>query len=140
MQTKFLAITGAAGSIFAYLLGGLDVPMQALLIFMAIDYLMGMICAAFFKKSTKTENGGLSSAVGFKGLAKKCGVIALVAVANWADIVTGTEFIRSGVCVAFIANEALSIIENAGLMGIPIPEPLRNAVEVLKKSSGKNGE
>ena len=142
MNVKFLTITGAAGAAishaFSYVFGGFDVPMQGLLVFMVIDYLMGMACAAFFKKSTKTESGGLSSAAGFKGLAKKCGIIGLVAVATWADIITGTNFIRNGVCIAFIANEALSIIENAGQMGIKIPAPLKNAVDILK-SKGEKG-
>lgn len=137
MQNKYYVITGTAGAFFSYIFGGFDIPMQGLLIFMIIDYLMGFACAAFYRKSTKTESGGLSSAAGFKGLVKKCVIIGLVAIATWADIIAETNFIRNAVCIAFIANEALSIIENAGQMGVPIPSALKKAVDVLKSKGEK---
>ncbi len=133
-----LVATGTAGAVVSYLFGEIDIPMQALVLFVVVDYLMGIACAAIFKKSAKTENGGLSSAVGFKGIFKKCCILAFVLVAHWVDAVTGTEYIRNGVCIALIANEAISILENAGLMGAPIPPILSNAIDLLKKKDIKH--
>ena len=107
--------------------------MTTLVIFMAIDWLSGMICAGVFKASRKTESGGLSSKVGFIGLAKKCMMMLFVLVGARLDVVFGMTYIRDSVCIAFVANELLSIVENAGYMGLPVPEAIKNAVDVLKK-------
>ena len=104
-----------------------------LCVFMVIDYISGVIVAVVFKNSTKTESGKLNSRVSFNGLCKKLFVIVLVGVANFLDIALGTNFIRGGVVVAFISNETISIIENAGLMGIPIPAALRKAIDIMQE-------
>lgn len=128
------AVLGAIGTFIAGLLGGWDTSITVLLSCMAVDYIMG-VAIAVTHKSLKTPTGGLSSAVGFKGLVKKGTIVLLVFVATQLDAVLGTSYIRDAVCIAFISNELISIIENAGLLGVPIPPVLKNAIEVLQKKT-----
>lgn len=100
-----------------------------------IDYVTGLLVAGVFHNSGKTENGALESRAGWKGLCRKCITLLMVLVATRLDLVTGTNFIRDAVVIAFIANETISIVENAGLMGINIPPAITSAIEVLKKKS-----
>lgn len=132
MREMFYTIMLTIGSAFSYFIGGVDTMFVVLCVFLAIDYISGIIVACVFKKSTKTESGKLNSMVSFKGLCKKIFVVILVGVAHLLDVVLGTNFIRGGVVVAFISNETISIIENAGLMGIPIPAPLQKAIDILQ--------
>lgn len=128
-----LASVGAIGSgIVAALFGGWSQPMAVLLIMIGLDYLSGVIVALVFRKSPHTENGGLSSSVGLKGLLRKFILIVIVAAAYQLDKLIGTSYIRDAVTIAFITNEALSLVENAGLMGVPIPNILLRGIEVLK--------
>ena len=124
-----------AGSVIANLLGGWDTALQTILIFMAIDYVTGLVVAGVFKKSTKTDTGALESKAGWKGLCRKGMTLLIILVAAQLDKVTGTEVIRNAVIIGYIANEALSIIENAGLMGLPVPKFITNAIDILKKKS-----
>ena len=126
-----LSAIGAVGSCIAGALGGWDSAVITLVCFMAIDYVTGWILAVVFKKSHKTESGGYSSAIGLKGLCKKFMVLLLIVVANLLDQQIGGSYIRDGACIVFIGNEAMSILENAGLMGIPIPKPITDALDVL---------
>ncbi len=135
IKTTLLAILGMAGSVIANLLGGWDTALQTILIFMAIDYVTGLIVAGVFKKSTKTDTGALESKAGWKGLCRKGMTLLIILVAAQLDKVTGTEVIRNAVIIGYIANEALSIIENAGLMGLPVPKFIVNAIDILKKKS-----
>lgn len=137
MKESFCTAVGITGSLIAGLFGGFDASMVTLIAFMAIDYVTGLIVAAV-KKSPKTETGGLSSRIGLKGLAKKCVVLLLVLVAARLDITLGTSYIRDAVCIGFIVNELLSIIENAGLLGIPMPMAIKNAVELLQNKDSRN--
>jgi toxin secretion/phage lysis holin len=89
--------------------------------------------AGVFKRSTKTDKGALESRAGFKGLIKKGVMLLIVLVGCHLDLLIGSSFIKDAVVIAFAANETISIIENAGLMGIPIPSVLLKAIEVLKK-------
>ena len=132
MKQTLFAIIGIIGSFIANLLGGWDMALQTLVLFMAVDYITGLIVAGVFKKSTKTENGALESKAGFKGLCKKGMVLLYVLVATQVDRFTGTTFIRDAVVIGFVANEALSILENGGLMGVPYPKKLKDAIAVLK--------
>ena len=132
MKTKILTLIGVLGSGIASLFGGWDAALVTLLIFMGIDYLTGLIVAGVFHKSEKTENGALESRAGWKGLCRKGVTLLIVLVACRLDLVMGSNFIRDAVVIAFIANEAISIIENAGLMGIPVPAAITRAIEVLK--------
>ena len=132
MKQTLFAIIGIIGSFIANLLGGWDMALQTLVLFMAVDYITGLIVAGVFKKSTKTENGALESKAGFKGLCKKGMVLLYVLVATQVDRFTETTFIRDAVVIGFVANEALSILENGGLMGVPYPKKLKDAIAVLK--------
>lgn len=105
--------------------------MTTLLIFMVIDYITGLVVAGVFHKSKKTENGALESKAGFKGLCKKCMILLFVLIGHRLDIAIGTAYIKDAVCIAFIVNELISIVENAGLMGISVPPPIMKAIEVL---------
>ncbi len=136
MKNQFLLGIGTVGSLVASFFGGWTASLSTLLIFMLIDYVTGLIVAGVFHKSKKTDSGALESRAGFKGLCKKCMVLLLVLVGYRLDISIGTTYIRDAVCIAFIANETISIIENAGLMGIKIPAILENAIDVLKKKKG----
>lgn len=129
----FCGAAGAVGSVFSYLLGGWDAAMAALLIFMGIDYVTGLMVAGLFHKSPKSENGKLESGAGWKGLCRKGVTLLIVLVAVRLDRLLGTVFIRDGVIIGYMANEVLSIIENAGLMGVPVPEAICRAIEVLQK-------
>lgn len=132
MREMFYTSMLAIGSALSYFIGGVDTMFVVLCVFLLVDYISGIIVASVFKKSTKTESGKLNSAVSFMGLCKKFFVIILVGVAHLLDVVLGTNFIRGGVVVAFISNETISIIENAGLMGIPIPCQLEKAIDILQ--------
>ena len=132
MKMKLLTLIGVIGSGIASLFGGWDAALVTLLIFMGIDYVTGLTVAGVFHKSEKTENGALESRAGWKGLCRKGVTLLVVLVACRLDLVMGSSFIRDAVVIAFIANETISIIENAGLMGIPIPAVITKAIEVLK--------
>lgn len=132
IKAAVLAAVGTLGGAVAALFGGWTSAMTTLIIFIAIDYLTGLIVAGVFKRSGKSESGALESRAGFKGLCRK-GMILLVACR--LDLTLGTAYIKDAVCVAFIANETLSIIENAGLMGVPIPAVITKAIDVLKEDN-----
>lgn len=132
MREMFYTSMMAIGSALSYYIGGVDTMFVVLCVFLVVDYISGIIVASVFKKSTKTESGKLNSAVSFMGLCKKFFVVILVGVAHLLDVVLGTTFIRGGVVLAFISNETISIIENAGLMGIPIPSQLEKAIDILQ--------
>lgn len=126
---------GVVGSAIASLFGGWDAALVTLLIFMGIDYLTGLIVAGVFHQSPKSEGGALESRAGWKGLCRKGVTLLIVLVGCRLDVVMGSNFIRDAVVIAFIANETISIIENARLMGLPIPAVITKAIEVLKKKA-----
>lgn len=126
------SVIGAVGGGISAAFGGWTSAMTTLLIFMGIDYVTGLMVAGIFKKSKKTKNGALESRAGFKGLCRKGVMLLIVLVACRLDIELHTTYIRDAVCIAFIANETISIIENAGLMGVPIPKAIVKAIELLK--------
>lgn len=140
MRETFYTIMATVGSILSYFIGGVDTMFTVLCVLLLVDYISGIIVAVVFKNSTKTESGKVNSMVSFRGLCKKFFVVALVGVANLLDISLGTNFIRGGVVVAFISNETISIIENAGLMGIPIPNALKKAIDVLQEREEDSNE
>ena len=135
MKDWILTIIGAVGGFVAALFGGWDTALMTLIIFMAIDYVSGLIVAGVFHASKKTDTGTLESRAGWKGLCRKCMTLLFVLIATRLDMVIGTTYIRDAVCIAFIANELLSIVENAGLMGVPIPTILKKAIDALQKKS-----
>lgn len=113
--------------------------MTTLLIFILIDYVTGLVVAGVFHKSPKTKTGALESRAGLKGLIRKCTMLLFVLVGHRLDIAIGASYIRDAVCIAFILNELISIVENAGLMGLPIPAVISNAIDILKEKNSKNG-
>lgn len=138
MKATLCTILGIVGAAITALLGGWDMALKTLCIFMAIDYISGLIVAGVFKASTKSESGALESRAGLKGLLRKMAMLCAVLMAYYLDRVAGTDFVRDATCMGFIANEALSIIENMGLMGVPIPEVIVNAIDVLKSKEKKS--
>lgn len=140
IKTAVCTAAGVVGSAIASAFGGWDAAMITLVSMMVIDYLTGVLVAGVFHNSPKTENGALESKAGWKGLCRKGVTLLIVLVAARLDIILGTEFIRDAVVIGYIANEIISIIENAGLMGVPIPEAIKKAIEVLQqKGSEDNG-
>ena len=130
------------GGWLGYFLGGLDGLMIALIIFMVLDYITGLMCAVIDKK--------LSSAVGFKGICKKVLILMLVGVANVVDIhIVGTgSALRSAVICFYLSNEGLSLLENAAHIGLPIPDKMKDVLaqlhgrtdEIDKATEEKDGE
>ena len=134
------AAVGAVGGVIARALGGWDNAVVTLIIFMVIDYAMGIIVAAVFKKSEKSENGGLSSRVCWIGLARKVMTLLFVIIANRLDVLIGTDYIRTGVIISFCASELISICENAGLMGVPLPAIITKAIDILKSKEDNHDD
>lgn len=133
-----ISIVGIIGSAIASAFGGWTTGLTTLVIFMAIDYITGLIVAGVFHKSAKTETGTLESRAGFKGLCRKGAMLLVVLVAYRLDLAVGTTYIKDAVIIAFIANETISIIENAGLMGVQIPDTIKNAIDVLQRKGSGN--
>lgn len=139
MNNVKAAVLTAAGTVGTFiintLLGGWTEDLLTLLIMMAIDFTFGLLIAAVWKKSGKSETGALNSLSAWKGLCRKGGTLLVVMVAYRLDVTLGTEYIKTGVIIAFIANEAISIIENLGIMGVPMPAVLKKAIEVLQEKT-----
>ena len=125
----------AAGGFVLGLYGERDVLMTVLVCCMAVDYLLGLVVAVM-GRSRKTENGGLSSEIGFKGLLRKGVILMMVLLASLVDRVlgAGSNAFRTMACLFYIANEGLSVIENSALAGVPWPEKLKNALEMMKSN------
>ncbi|MCQ2509943.1 MAG: phage holin family protein [Lachnospiraceae bacterium] len=128
-----LAVIGAIGAAVAGFFGGWTTSLTTLVVFMAIDYITGVIMALVFKKSAKTDTGGYSSTVGMQGIFKKVMTIILVYMGHRIDIELGCNYIRDFISIAFIVNEAVSIAENCALMGLPVPDILVKSLDILKK-------
>ena len=126
---------GAVGGFIASLFGGWDAALITLLMFMAIDYISGLIVAGVFHNSNKTETGTLESKAGWKGLCRKCMTLLFVLIAYRLDLALGVAYIRDAVIIGFMANELISIVENAGLMGLPLPAVITKAIDVLTKKA-----
>ena len=128
MKEYLCAILATVGYLFIYLLGGWDVALQCLLLAIVFDYVSGMIKAFH----TKT----LSSKIGFQGILKKAGILLIVMLGVLVDRVTGnTGAVRTLVIYYFVANEGLSILENLGQAGVPIPPAIKKALKALRKES-----
>ena len=134
MKLKVFTYIGAGTSAITTLFGGWDMALQTLLLFMVIDWITGgVLLPVVFRKSPKSENGALESRSGWKGLCRKCTTLLFVLIAVRLDLLIGMDYLRDAVCIAFIANEALSIVENAGLMGIPMPDVFSRSIDILQK-------
>lgn len=124
--------TSAVGAVIANALGGWDTGLQTLVILMAVDYVTGVLCALVWKKSPKSTDGAFESNASFQGLLRKMAILLCVLIACRVDAYTGTELARDAVILFFIANDGLSIVENLGIMGVPIPPAIQNAFAALK--------
>lgn len=137
MKSGILTGIGVVGSAVASLFGGWDTAIITLLIFMGIDYLTGLLVAGVFHNSSKSETGALESRAGWKGLCRKGVTLLIVMIAARLDLILGTTVIRDAVVIAFVANETISIVENAGLMGVPIPAAIIRAIDVLNAKANQ---
>ena len=137
MNLKGIVCTsiGIVGALISDLFGGWDAAMTTLIVFMSIDYITGIIVAGVFRQSKKSDTGGLKSNVGWQGLCRKGVTLALVLMLFRLDIMMGTAYIKDTVVIAFCTNELISIVENAGLMGIPMPNIITRAIDILKHDS-----
>ena len=130
IQSLFFAV----GAWLGYFLGGCDGLLYALVIFVAVDYVTGVMCAVADKK--------LSSAVGFRGICRKVLIFLLVGLAHILDtqILHETGILRTAVIFFFLSNDGLSILENAAHLGLPIPQALKDVLEQLHNRAEKSGE
>ena len=132
VQMVFTGIGGWLG----YFLGGCDGLIIALLLFVVMDYITGIMCAISDKK--------LSSEVGFKGICRKVLVFMLVGIANVLDVqvIGNGSILRTAVIFFYLSNEGISLLENAGHLGLPIPEKLKKVLEQLhdRSEEDKDGE
>ena len=128
MKSVISFITGTLATTLVYFLGGYDIALQSLIIFVVLDYITGLGKAAYNKK--------LNSTIGLKGIIKKVGYFIVVAVAVVLDRIAGnTGAIRTLVIYFFVANEGLSILENWGGMGLPLPKKIFEVLEQLKSDN-----
>ena len=129
IQIIINSIAGAVGAVLGFMYGEVTGLFWALIAFMALDYITGVVVAAINKQ--------LSSEVGFRGLAKKLMILVFVSLGHIADmyVLGGTPVAMSAVMLFYIANEGLSIIENAGNLGLPVPKKLKDIMVQLKKES-----
>ena len=128
------AVFTGLGGWMGYYLGGCDGLLYALIAFVIVDYLTGVMCAIADKK--------LSSNVGFKGICRKVLIFLLVGIANIIDVqVIGQEgILRTAVIFFYLSNEGVSLLENAGHLGLPIPGQLKEVLEQLHKRAEKDGD
>ena len=134
-KAKLCTLLGVIGSFIAEAFGGWDTGLITLLIFMGIDFVMGLVVAGIFHNSPKTDSGKLESRTGWKGLCRKCVTLLFVLIAYRLDLTLGVDYIRDAVIIGFVANELISIVENAGLMGLPLPKVVKNAIDILTKKA-----
>lgn len=133
MKNFISFITGTLATALVYFLGGWDIALQILLIVIVLDYITG-VCKAIYNRK-------MNSKVGAKGIIKKLGYLIVVAVSVELDRITGnTGAMRTLVIYFFVANEGISILENWGGMGLPLPQKLTDTLEQLKNDNNpKNG-
>lgn len=136
LRLIFAALSVAAAYLFE-IMGGNDKLAVALVVAMAIDYATGVLCAAVWHKSPKSETGALESRAGLKGLFRKAGIILCVILAAELSKIVNTYAIRDSTIIFFICNESLSIVENLGIMGVPFPPAIRSALDALRDKAEK---
>lgn len=137
IKAALCTVIGALGAAIATMFGGWTEDMVTLIIAMAVDFMLGLFIAAVFNKSPKSESGKVSSKSCFTGLLKKCTMLLFVLVSYRLDISLGTAYIKPATVIAFIVNELISIVENADIIGIPMPEIIKKAIDLLKNKDGE---
>ena len=139
MKYQIYTVISLAGGAIATVFGGWDQALQTLLLFMVIDWLTGgVLLPVVFGKSPKSQNGTLESRAGFKGLCRKGMMLFYVLIAAKLNLLLGVNYVRDTVCIGFIVNELVSIVENAGLMGMPMPEEIQKVIDIMKRESERN--
>ena len=133
MKESICTALGMIGAGVAATFGGWDTALTALVVCIAIDYISGSIVALVFHNSNKSETGSYTSSYGLKGLCRKGLMLLFVVVAVQVDRLMGADYVRDAVCIGFCTNEVLSIVENLGLSGVPMPQAVVNALEQLQK-------
>lgn len=133
LKSILCTLMGVVGAVVTELFGGWSTALTTLLIFMLADYITGVLVAGVFKKSEKSENGGLESRAGWKGLVRKGMILLVVMISYRLDLLLGSNYIKNIVIIAFMANELISITENAGLMGVPMPKVITRAIDILRE-------
>ena len=129
------AAAGAAAGLFMRM----PIALRLLVLLMGLDYLSG-VGVALLGKSPKSEGGALSSKAGFAGLARKAMILVVILLAAVLDQLTGSAACTGAATMFYIVNESLSILENAVLLGVPVPQKLRQALDVAKQASGSKEE
>lgn len=137
LREKICTLIGVAGSGLAAFFGGWNAGLKTLVICMIVDYISGLIVAGVFHTSKKTASGTLESGIGWKGLCKKGITLLFVLIGYELDLMLNVQYIQTAVITGFVANELISIVENAGLMGIPLPSVITKAIDVLTATSEK---
>ncbi len=139
IKTKLTALCSVIGGLCAAFFGGWDNAIKLLVCLMIADYVTGLSVALVFRKSPHSKTGGPESKAGFKGLCRKGAIMCIVLIAYRLELVTGITYIREAVIYGFGANEMISLVENVGLMGVPVPKVVNKAIDLLKdKRDGKN--
>ncbi len=133
MKETVCTVLGLLGGWIAAALGGWDTAIQALMVCICVDYICGSVVALVFHNSNKSESGAYNSSYGLKGLCRKGLMLLFVLVAVQLDALTDSVYIRDAVCIGFSTNEVLSIVENLGLAGVPMPQAIVKALEQLQK-------
>ena len=133
-------VFGVIGSFITNYLGGWDMAIDTLVMFMIVDYLLGLYVAGVLHNSPKTQSGGLSSDKGIKGLFKKVFILVCVALMYRLDQLFDIDYLRVGTIYAFMFQEGVSIIENLGLCGLQIPDVIKNGIDLLNKKGGDSDE
>lgn len=137
MKDVVCTLAGVAGATLTAMLGGWNPALVALVILIVSDYITGLIVAGVFHASKKSPSGALESKAGWKGLCRKVVTLMFVVIAHWLDQALGTSFIRDGVIYGYMTNELISLVENAGLMGVPMPTVIEKAIDVLTTKAEK---
>ena len=132
LDGKWTAIFAIGGSVMTFLFGAFDLPLQILCVAVLLDYLSGMLKALYL--------GEVSSKVGYRGLVKKAGIFFVVIVSQMADMLLGMAIFRSAICLFFSANEMISVLENVGNMGIPIPKFLKDKLAQVQSDNDKKDD
>jgi toxin secretion/phage lysis holin len=133
IKDSVLVALSVAGSFLARTLGGWDTALQTLIILMAIDFVTGLLIAGVWQKSSKSQTGALESKAGFKGLIRKGLILLVVLIGVQLDAILGLQaFCRTAIILFFCGNEGLSIVENLGIMGLPLPDFIKSKFEQLR--------
>lgn len=140
VKNIFCVTLGAAGGLISWMFGAWSGDMTLLAVLMAVDFIMGLCVAGIFKSSEKSEKGAIDSKVAWRGLCKKVITWLIVLCAHRIDVALGISYIKTAAVVGFIANEAISVVENAGLMGIKLPKGVKEAFDVLIKRGGESDD